>query len=155
MTSLARTAMLLLMAAAATTATVASAAGSIAACNPEPAGQVYLSPRYSYEVLGPGRLPFYTAPDLKCKHPSLFVVPGDSLSAHNVFGNQREWTSVAYFTTNGDTVSGWVQTGRLMFVGASGFDMTPDQIKGYETKAAAALAAARMAGTLAKPTPRR
>lgn len=110
------------------------------ACEVDPRMEGHLSENYAYEVAGSGRLYFYSAPDEKCIDKKVFVIPGDNLTAYTEFGTDGKWTSVAYNPKNGETVSGWVRTERLRFVGASGMNMTPEKVKFYEKAAAAAKA---------------
>ena len=63
-------------------------------------------------IVGRGRVQFYAAPDIACKLPGIFVVPGDLLFAqteHNGF------TKVAYIALRKDRkdVTAWVLTARL------------------------------------------
>ncbi len=61
-------------------------------------------------VIGTGRLQFYSAPNLSCKIPGVFIIPGDSVTAYSEY---REFASVMYVTRSGDTVEGWVFANRL------------------------------------------
>jgi len=106
-----------------------------AVCDRDAADEYFISERYSFEVAGSGRLYFHTAPDERCIDKKVFVVPGDSLNGMTVSGKKGEWVSVTYYKKNGDDVSGWVKTDRLMFTGASGMNMTPEKAA-YYTEAA-------------------
>lgn len=46
-----------------------------------------------YEVVGDGRLQFYSAPDQGCKIPGVFVVPKDRLTAYVEYNG---YTAVLY-----------------------------------------------------------
>lgn len=115
-----------------------TASAATPACKVDPQTEIHLSENYEYQVAGSGRLYFYSAPDEKCIDKKVFVIPGDNLTAYTEFGTEGRWTSVAYIPKNGETVSGWVHTERLRFVGASGMNMTPDKVKFYQKAAAAA-----------------
>lgn len=104
-------------------------------CKGAAADEYLLSEHYSFEVAGSGRLYFHTAPDDHCIDKKVFVIPGDRLNALTVAGKKGEWASVTYYAKNGDDVSGWVKTSRLMFTGASGMNMTPEKAS-YYTEAA-------------------
>ena len=116
----------------------ASAAKTV--CEVDPQMEGHLSENYEYQVAGSGRLYFHSAPDEKCIVKKVFVIPGDYLTAYKEFGTDGQWTSVAYNPKNGETVSGWVRTERLRFIGASGMNMTPGKVKFYEKAAASAKA---------------
>jgi hypothetical protein len=111
--------------------------GAYAACD-TPKDEVHLPERFMYQVAGSGRLYLYKAPNEACLDKSLFVIPGDSLTAYTESGSQGEWTSVMYIAKDGEDYSGWVKTNRLKFRGAAGMDMTPEDIKFYQKAAAAA-----------------
>lgn len=104
-------------------------------CEGAAADEYFLSEQYSFRVAGSGRLHLHTAPDDRCIDKKVFVVPGDRLNALTVSGKKGEWVSVTYYAKNGDDVSGWVKTDRLMFTGASGMNMTPEKAS-YYTEAA-------------------
>lgn len=61
-------------------------------------------------VIGNGRLQFYSSPNLSCKMPGVFIIPGDSVTAYTEYG---DFVSVMYVTRSGDTVEGWVLVNRL------------------------------------------
>lgn len=68
-----------------------------------------------HEVVGNGRLQFYSAPDQSCKLPGVFVIPGQTVIAYSEY---KDYTSVMYINqkTN-DSVVGWVSTARLKATG--------------------------------------
>lgn len=115
-----------------------SANGAEIKCGVEPRDAVYLREQLTYEVAGTGRLYLHTGPDEKCLNKKLFVVPGDSLIAYNMYGTNGEWSSVMYVAKDGTDFHGWVLTNRLRFIGASGGNMTPEAFKFYERAAEAA-----------------
>jgi hypothetical protein len=74
------------------------------------------------EVVGRGRLQFYSAPDERCKIPSVFIVSNEKVDAHSVFGN---YTFVDYFNSKtGSNSSGWVRSNRLK---PNGISIEPHQ----------------------------
>lgn len=63
------------------------------------------------QVIGKGRLPFYSAPHAHCKMAGVFVVPGDNLHAHV---EHAGFTSVMYLNpATGSEALGWVASDRL------------------------------------------
>ncbi|WP_367304289.1 hypothetical protein [Burkholderia multivorans] len=61
-------------------------------------------------VIGSGRLQFYPAPDLSCKIPGVFILPGESVVAEK---SDRGFTFVAYRSAKKDgPVLGWVRSDR-------------------------------------------
>ncbi len=68
-----------------------------------------------HEVVGTGRLQFFSAPDAGCKMPGVFVIPGQTVIAYSEY---KDYTSVMYINqkTN-DTVEGWVLSARLKATG--------------------------------------
>ena len=112
-------------------------------CGAEPDAQGYLTEKYSYKVAGTGRLYLYSGPDEKCLDKKLFVIPGDSMTAYAVYGEHEEWTNVGFMQKDGEEVTGWVRTDRLMFTGAFGMNMTPEKVKFYEKAAKEAKAGKR------------
>ena len=117
--------------------------GSVAAkptCEVDPRMEGRLVETYRYQVTGSGRLHFYSAPDERCIRKNVFVINGDELTAYTEFGQDGKWTSVSYDRKNGDSVSGWVRTERLRFLGASGMNMDAEKVKYYQKAAAAAKA---------------
>lgn len=109
-------------------------------CNGTPPNQTYLTENYQYKVAGSGRLFLHTGPNEKCIDKNLFVIPGDDLVAYNEYGKNGEWSRVMFISKTGKDYSGWVLTSRLMFIGASGMEMTPGKVKYYAKAAAAAKA---------------
>ena len=78
-----------------------------------------LSPPLGEVVIGSGRLQFYSAPNLNCIMPGVFVIPGDELIAYAE--SSDGWSSVMYSKPkSGDTVSGWVKSSRLKTTGTMG-----------------------------------
>lgn len=59
-----------------------------------------------YKV-GSGRAYFYTAPNERCKKKNLFVVKNDLVNAYLSYD---KFSSIIYFKSNGESVSGWVHT---------------------------------------------
>lgn len=66
-------------------------------------------------VVGAGRLQFYSAPNLSCKMPGTFIIPGDSAVA---YVEKNGFTSVMYINlkTKEDAM-GWVSSSRLKRTG--------------------------------------
>jgi hypothetical protein len=78
-----------------------------------------LSPPLGEVVIGSGRLQFYSAPNLDCIMPGVFVIPGDGLIAYA--DSSDGWSSVMYSNPkSSDTVSGWVKSSRLKTTGTMG-----------------------------------
>jgi hypothetical protein len=70
-------------------------------------------------VIGSGRLQFYSAPNLNCIMPGVFVIPKDELIAYAQ--SDDGWSSVMYSNPKSrDTVSGWVKLSRLKATGTMG-----------------------------------
>ena len=77
------------------------------------------SPPLSEVAIGTGRLQFYSAPNLNCIMPGVFVIPKDQLIAYAQ--SNDGWTSVMYLNPKtGDSVSGWVKSSRLKTTGKVG-----------------------------------
>ena len=77
------------------------------------------SPPLSEVVVGAGRLQFYSAPNLACIMPGVFVIPKDELIAYAQ--SNDGWTSVMYLNPKtGGSVSGWVTSSRLKQTGKVG-----------------------------------
>ncbi len=95
---------------------------------------------HQFKVAGKGRLYFHFAPDERCIDKKTFVIPGDALLAHKIAGANAEWVSVNFTAKNGDEFSGWVESKRLMFVGAFGANMSLEDAADYKKAAAAAKA---------------
>lgn len=75
-----------------------------------------------YEVVGEGRLQFYSAPDRGCKIPGVFVVPRDRLTAYVEYNG---YTAVLYIgDKKGEEPLGWVLSSRLR---ATGTGISPKQ----------------------------
>ena len=67
------------------------------------------------QVVGNGRLQFYSAPDRSCKMAGVFVVPNDKLIAYTEFNG---YTSVLYVSDkNSAEPQGWVLSPRLRATG--------------------------------------
>ena len=76
----------------------------------------------TYEVVGDGRLQFYSAPDRGCKITGVFVVPRDRLTAYVEY---KGYTAVLYIGgKNGEEPMGWVLSSRLR---ATGTGISPKQ----------------------------
>jgi hypothetical protein len=75
-----------------------------------------------HKVVGHDKLQFYSAPDLTCKLPGVFILPAESVFAYVTYG---EFTAVMYVhpTTKEDT-EGWVLGKRLK---ATGYGIAPKQ----------------------------
>ena len=123
-------------------ASICAAAAQPAICK-KTVDETRLSATYTFKVAGKGRLHFHSAPHALCVSKTVFVVPGDSLDAYTTFGEQDQWVSVNYTKKDGEIVSGWVTSERLMFTGASGMNLTPEKHQ-YFTKAAAAAKAGQL-----------
>jgi hypothetical protein len=75
-----------------------------------------------HEVVGTGRLPFYSAPDARCAMPGVFVIPKDEVIAHVDYGG---YTLVMFINLKtGTDTEGWVLTSRLR---ATGKGISPPQ----------------------------
>lgn len=74
------------------------------------------SPAVFDEVIGSGRLQFYSAPNFHCAIPGVFVVPKDSLVEYA--RTDDGWSSVTYFPGAG--AQGWVRSDRLKMGGTVG-----------------------------------
>lgn len=109
-------------------------------CHTSPDQEDFLTEKYNYKVAGTGRLYFYNGPDEKCLDKKVFVIPGDSLVAYAEYGKHEEWSNVGFTTKDGDEITGWVKTERLMFTGAFGMNMTPEKVQYYQKAAKAAKA---------------
>lgn len=76
---------------------------------------VAFHPVETHRVTGSGRLYFFSAPNLLCKTPKVFVIPGDSLI---VYAEHDGWYQVMFVNTKTQTDhSGWVQKPRLTYQG--------------------------------------
>lgn len=102
----------------------------------EPSKTVALWPALGYQVASTGRLYFHAAPNEKCVDKNIFVIPGDSLIAHEEY---REWSKVTYILKTGKYYDGWVITKRLKFTGTDG-RTEPEEFEFYEKAAKAAKA---------------
>lgn len=77
------------------------------------------SPPLGEVVIGKVRLQFYSAPNLACPMPGVFVIPKDALIAYAETNDG--WTSVMYSNPRtGDSVTGWVKSSRLKETGTMG-----------------------------------
>ncbi|EMO5717048.1 hypothetical protein RVW00_002023 [Enterobacter bugandensis] len=63
-----------------------------------------------YVIHNAGRTYFYSAPDESCKIKDLFLVQGDLV---NAYADYNGFSSIMYFTKNGDPVSGWIHSDTL------------------------------------------
>jgi hypothetical protein len=78
-----------------------------------------LSPPLANVVTGAGRLQFYSAPNLRCPMPGVFVVPRDQLIAYAQ--SDDGWSSVMYSNPKTRNIaSGWVRSERLKVAGTVG-----------------------------------
>ncbi|MBJ9974479.1 hypothetical protein IAE35_12760 [Pseudomonas sp. S75] len=64
------------------------------------------------EVIGTGRVHFYTAPDEACANQKIFVVPGDSLIVYSILQDES-WLEVNFVAKNGEDYTGWVKAERV------------------------------------------
>lgn len=70
----------------------------------------------AYQVSGKTRLQFFSAPDLRCEQPGVFVIAGDAVTADKRFG---AYTFVHYVSRgNGSSAQGWVLSKRLVAASA-------------------------------------
>jgi hypothetical protein len=77
------------------------------------------SPPLAHVVTGPGRLQFYSAPNLRCAMDGVFVIPKDKLVGYAQ--TDDGWMSVMYVNPRtGADVSGWVRSERLKATGTMG-----------------------------------
>jgi hypothetical protein len=74
-----------------------------------------ISPPLSNDVIGTGRLQFFSAPNFQCRLDGVFVIPRDVLISY--VATDDGWTSVSYFGPKGGAVSGWVRSSRLKATG--------------------------------------
>jgi len=75
-----------------------------------------------YTVIGKGRLQFLSAPEISCKLPGEFILPGDRVNAYLVSSG---YVLVTYLDTKtGSEANGWVQQSRLQ---ANGYGIAPRQ----------------------------
>ncbi|MFZ5273772.1 hypothetical protein [Enterobacter asburiae] len=68
------------------------------------------SDQSGYEVIGLGRVYFYSSPNNACKDSSVFIIPGDRV---NAYGDYKDFTYVMYFSKRGKEYHGWVKSERL------------------------------------------
>lgn len=68
---------------------------------------VKISSEESGYKVSSGRSYFYTAPNERCKNKSLFVIKNDLVNAYLSYDN---FSSIIYFKSNGESVSGWVHS---------------------------------------------
>lgn len=62
-------------------------------------------------VVGSGRLPFYSAPDYRCKMNGVFVIEGQAVDAYTEYGR---FTLITYRSEKkGEPAMGWVRSNRL------------------------------------------
>ncbi|CAD6523369.1 hypothetical protein LMG27952_01575 [Paraburkholderia hiiakae] len=74
------------------------------------------------QVIGKGRLQFYSAPDEKCKMAGVFVLPKERLNVYYEYG---KYTSVIYINPKTSArASGWVRSDRLR---STGLGIAPHQ----------------------------
>lgn len=74
------------------------------------------------EVIGSGRLQFYSAPDAICEISGVFILPKEKVEAHSEYG---DYTSVDYTNLKtGSNASGWVRSSRLR---PTGLGIAPHQ----------------------------
>ncbi|MDN7494827.1 hypothetical protein QZM89_06495 [Burkholderia gladioli] len=63
------------------------------------------------DVVGKGRVQFYSAPDKACEMKGVFIIPGDQVSAYTSFNG---FASVQYVNMkNGNVALGWVDESRI------------------------------------------
>jgi len=74
------------------------------------------------QVVGKGRLQFYSAPDEHCAMKGVFIIPGDKVDGYTESGG---FTSVLYLNpkTHGEA-QGWVKSTRLQ---PTGVGVAPSQ----------------------------
>ena len=74
-------------------------------------------PTYSSgrKVVGRDRALFYRAPTESCPMKGVFVVPNDEVQA---YADVVKFTQVVYWDANGNDVSGWMLTSRLVETGS-------------------------------------
>jgi hypothetical protein len=103
---------------AAVGAPLGALAGTHPACQAPELGTAraaLVSPPLVYVVTGPGRLPFYSAPDARCVLSGVFVIAKDELVVYGL--TDDGWASVAYF--KGTQPTGWVRSARLKSTGTA------------------------------------
>lgn len=64
------------------------------------------------EIVGKGRLQFYSAPDVRCKMDGWFVVPGDTLFAKFTYKGFTKVSFIRMKKTDRE-VTAWVDSSRL------------------------------------------
>ena len=75
-----------------------------------------------YTVVGKGRLPFFSAPEVGCKLIGVFILPGERVNAYLVSSG---YVLVMYQNTKtGSEANGWVLQSRLE---ANGYGIAPKQ----------------------------
>lgn len=65
---------------------------------------------YVGEVVGKGRLQFYSAPSLTCKIKGKFIIEGDGVSIYSEYG---EWSQIMYPEGTEEDSGVWVLSNRL------------------------------------------
>lgn len=74
------------------------------------------------QVIGSGRLQFYSAPNSACKVRGVFILPNETVDAYTEYNN---FTSVIYINVKTKTkATGWVESSRLK---PTGLGIAPHQ----------------------------
>jgi hypothetical protein len=74
------------------------------------------------QVIGKGRLRFYSAPDKRCDIAGIFILPRELVDA---YAEYKDFTSVVYVNVKtGASVMGWVKSDRLK---PTGLGIAPSQ----------------------------
>ncbi|MCS3462652.1 MULTISPECIES: hypothetical protein [Citrobacter] len=64
-----------------------------------------------YQVIGSSRAGFYSMPNAQCRNSSVFLVPGDVVSAQEE--SKDDFIEVVYYTANRHSVRGWLKKSQL------------------------------------------
>ncbi len=98
--------------------TFASAYAAGGGCK-EPKDAPILSPPLANVVVGPGRVQFYSAPNIRCPMAGVFVVPNDEVVSYAE--TDDGWTSIMYLNPRSKAdFQGWVRSDRLKATGTVG-----------------------------------
>lgn len=89
-----------------------------------------------YQVQGSGRASFYTMPNEQCRSASLFLIPGDLISAQEQ--SDDDFLEVVYYTADRRAVRGWLKKSQLQPVNSG--DRYRDDINPLSTDKATRIA---------------
>lgn len=80
-------------------------------------GEYNYRPPLEAQVIGNGRISFYSAPKSKCLVKGVFVIKGDSLTVYKSYGS---WANVMFIRSDGEDFMGWVQESKIKIIGQYG-----------------------------------